>query len=135
MSIGIAMECYETALQYSVERLQFGKPIASKQLIQKKLTDMVTEITKAQCLTYQLGVLMDKGKANFQQISMAKRSNVKMAQVVAREARQVLGGMGITSDYPIMRHMINIETLITYQGTNEIHELITGRDITGIDAL
>ena len=134
-SIGIAMECYETALQYSVERLQFGKPIASKQLIQKKLTDMVTEITKAQCLTYQLGVLMDKGKANFQQISMAKRSNVKMAQVVAREARQVLGGMGITSDYPIMRHMINIETLITYQGTNEIHELITGRDITGIDAL
>jgi glutaryl-CoA dehydrogenase len=96
---------------------------------------MVTEITKAQCLTYQLGVLMDKGKANFQQISMAKRSNVKMAQAVAREARQVLGGMGITSDYPIMRHMINIETLITYQGTNEIHELITGRDITGIDAL
>jgi glutaryl-CoA dehydrogenase len=96
---------------------------------------MITEITKAQCLTYQLGVLMDKGKANFQQISMAKRSNVRMAQAVAREARQVLGGMGITSDYPIMRHMINIETLITYQGTNEIHELITGRDITGIDAL
>lgn len=134
-SIGIAMECYETALQYAVERLQFGKPIASKQLIQKKLTDMVTEITKAQCLTYQLGVLMDNEEANFQQISMAKRNNVKMAQAVAREARQILGGMGITSDYPIMRHMINIETLITYQGTNEIHELITGRDITGIDAL
>jgi len=96
---------------------------------------MITEITKSQCLTHQLGILMNTGKASFQQISMAKRSNVKMAQDVAREARQVLGGMGITSDYPIMRHMINIETLITYQGTNEIHELITGRDITGIDAI
>lgn len=134
-SIGIAMECYETALQYSKERIQFGKPIGSNQLIQKKLTDMITEITKAQLLCYQLGKLMDQGKANYQQISMAKRNNVKMAQSIARDARQVLGGMGITSDYPIMRHMINIETLITYQGTNEIHELITGRDITGFNAI
>ena len=134
-SIGIAMECYETALQYSKERIQFGKPIGSNQLIQKKLTDMITEITKAQLLCYQLGKLMDEGNANYQQISMAKRNNVKMAQVIAREARQVLGGMGITSDYPVMRHMINLETLITYQGTNEIHELITGRDITGINAI
>ena len=134
-SIGIAMECYETALQYSKERIQFGKPIGSNQLIQKKLTDMITEITKAQLLCYQLGKLMDHGKANYQQISMAKRNNVKMAQSIAREARQVLGGMGITSDYPIMRHMINLETLITYQGTNEIHELITGRDITGFNAI
>jgi len=134
-SIGIAMECYETALQYSKERIQFGKPIGSNQLIQKKLTDMITEITKAQLLCYQLGKLMDDGRANYQQISMAKRNNVKMAQSIAREARQVLGGMGITSDYPIMRHMINLETLITYQGTNEIHELITGRDITGFNAI
>ena len=134
-SVGIALECYETALKYSIERLQFGKPIASKQLIQKKLADMITEITKAQCLNYQLGLLMDAGKARFEQISMAKRNNVKMAQEIARNARQILGGMGITSDYPIMRHMINLETLITYQGTNEIHELITGRDITGINAI
>jgi glutaryl-CoA dehydrogenase len=134
-SIGIAMECYETALQYSKERIQFGKPIGSNQLIQKKLTEMITEITKAQLLCYQLGKLMDEGNANYQQISMAKRNNVKMAQGIARESRQVLGGMGITSDYPIMRHMINLETLITYQGTNEIHELITGRDITGFNAI
>jgi len=134
-SIGIAIECYETALQYSKERIQFGKPIGSNQLIQKKLTDMITEITKAQLLCYQLGKLMDEGIANYQQISMAKRNNVKMAQGIARESRQVLGGMGITSDYPIMRHMINLETLITYQGTNEIHELITGRDITGFNAI
>jgi glutaryl-CoA dehydrogenase len=134
-SIGIAMECYETALQYSKERIQFGKPIGSNQLIQKKLTEMITEITKAQLLCYQLGKLMDEGIANYQQISMAKRNNVKMAQGIARESRQVLGGMGITSDYPIMRHMINLETLITYQGTNEIHELITGRDITGFNAI
>ena len=134
-SIGIAVECYETALQYSKERIQFGKPIGSNQLIQRKLTEMITEITKAQLLCYQLGKLMDEGKANYQQISMAKRNNVKMAQSIARDARQVLGGMGITSDYPIMRHMINLETLITYQGTNEIHELITGRDITGFNAI
>ena len=134
-SIGIAMECYETALQYSKERIQFGKPIGSNQLIQKKLTDMITEITKAQLLCFQLGKLMDDGLSNYQQISMAKRNNVKMAQSIAREARQILGGMGITSDYPIMRHMINLETLITYQGTNEIHELITGRDITGFNAI
>ena len=134
-AIGAAMDCYDSALRYSKERIQFGKPIASFQLIQKKLTDMITEITKAQLLCYQLGKLMDEGIANYQQISMAKRNNVKMAQGIARESRQVLGGMGITSDYPIMRHMINLETLITYQGTNEIHELITGRDITGFNAI
>ncbi len=134
-SVGIATECYETALQYSKERIQFGKPIGSNQLIQKKLTDMVTEITKAQLMCYQLGKLMNEGKANYKQISMAKRNNVKMAQNIARESRQILGGMGITSEYPVMRHMINIETLITYQGTNEIHELITGRDITGFNAI
>ena len=133
-SIGIAMECYETALKYSKERIQFGKPIGSNQLIQKKLTDMITEITKSQLLCLQLGILMDKKKCSYQQVSMAKRNNVKVAQQIAREARQTLGGMGITSDYPVMRHMINLETLITYQGTNEIHELITGRDITGISA-
>ena len=134
-SLGIAMECYETALKYSKERLQFGNPIASKQLIQRKLTNMITEITKAELLCYQLGVLMNNGDANFEQISMAKRNNVKMAQEIARESRQILGGMGITSEYPIMRHMINLETLITYQGTNEIHELITGRHITGLNAI
>ena len=133
-SIGIAMECYETALKYSKERIQFGKPIGSNQLIQKKLTDMITEITKSQLLCLQLGILMDKKKCSYQQVSMAKRNNVKVAQQIAREARQTLGGMGITSDYPVMRHMINLETLITYQGTNEIHELITGKDITGISA-
>ncbi|MBG15410.1 MAG: acyl-CoA dehydrogenase [Crocinitomicaceae bacterium] len=133
-SLGIAMECYETALQYSKERIQFGKPIGSNQLIQKKLTNMITEITKAQLLCLQLGKLMNSNKCTFQQVSMAKRNNVKVAQEIAKQARQTLGGMGITSDYPIMRHMINLETLITYQGTNEIHELITGRDITGFSA-
>lgn len=134
-SLGIAMDCYETALQYAQERVQFGQPIASKQLIQKKLAEMITEITKAQLMCYQLSVLMDKGQATYAQISMAKRNNVLMAQSVAKEARQILGGMGISSEYPIMRHMMNLETLITYQGTHEIHLLITGRDITGHDAI
>ena len=134
-SIGIAIDCYETALLYSQQRIQFGNPIASKQLIQKKLAEMITEITKAQLLCYQLGTLMDNNKVNYQQISMAKRSNVEMAQFVAKEARQILGGMGITNDYPIMRHLMNLETLITYQGTHEMHLLITGRDITGINAI
>lgn len=134
-SLGIALDCYETALQFANERIQFGKPIASYQLIQKKLSEMITEITKAQLLSYQLAVLMDKQKATHAQISMAKRNNVAMAQEVAKEARQILGGMGITGDYPIMRHIMNLETLITYQGTHEMHLLITGRDITGINAI
>lgn len=134
-SLGIALDCYETALQYANERIQFGKPIASYQLIQKKLSEMITEITKAQLLSYQLAVLMDKQKATHAQISMAKRNNVSMAQEIAKEARQILGGMGITGDYPIMRHIMNLETLITYQGTHEMHLLITGRDITGINAI
>ena len=133
--IGIALDCYETALQYSKEIIQFGEPIGKKQLVQKKLAEMVTEITKAQLVCYQLGVLMNKGQANYAQISMAKRNNVSMARFVASESRQVLGGMGISSEYPIMRHLMNLETLITYQGTHEIHLLITGRDITGFDAV
>lgn len=134
-SLGIALDCYETALQYANERIQFGKPIASYQLIQKKLAEMITEITKAQLLTYQLAVLMNKQEASHTQISMAKRNNVAMAQEVAKESRQILGGMGITGDYPIMRHIMNLETLVTYQGTHEMHLLITGRDITGINAI
>lgn len=133
-ALGIAEECYEIALNYSIDRKQFGMPIAGKQLIQKKLVDMITEISKAQLLCFKIGKLMNDDKAKYQQISMAKRNNVKIAQSVAKEARQILGGMGITNDFSIMRHMINLETLITYQGTNEMHELITGRDITGIDA-
>ena len=129
------MDCYETALQYSTERVQFGSPIGTKQLVQKKLAEMITEITKAQLMCYQLGLLMDKEEANYAQISMAKRSNVAMARFVAGEARQILGGMGISSEYPVMRHLMNLETLITYQGTHEIHLLITGRDITGFDAI
>jgi len=134
-SIGIAIDCYETALNYSQERIQFGQPIASKQLIQKKLAEMVTEITKAQLLCHQLGTLMNEKKESYQQISMAKRNNVRMAQFVAKEARQILGGMGITGEYPVMRHLMNLETLVTYQGTHEMHLLITGRDITGINAI
>ena len=133
-SLGIAEECYNIALKYAKEREQFGKPIAGKQLIQKKLVDMITEITKSQLICYRLGKIMDSGKIDYRQISMAKRNNVKIASDIAKEARQILGGMGITSDFSIMRHMINLETLITYQGTNEMHLLITGRDITGIDA-
>ena len=133
-ALGIAEECYEIALQYSIDRTQFGEAIAGKQLIQKKLVDMITEISKAQLLSIEIGRLMINNEATYQQISMAKRNNVKIAQSVAKEARQILGGMGITDNFSIMRHMINLETLVTYQGTNEMHLLITGRDITGIDA-
>ncbi len=133
--VGIAIDCYETALQYSKERIQFGEPIGKKQLVQKKLAEMITEITKAQLLSYQLSVLMNSGEANYAQISMAKRDNVEMARFVARESRQILGGMGISSEYSVMRHLINLETLVTYHGTHEIHLLITGRDITGFDAI
>jgi glutaryl-CoA dehydrogenase len=133
-AIGAAMDCYDTALRYAKERIQFGKPIAAFQLQQKKLAEMITEITKAQTLTWRLGVLKNEGRATSAQISMAKRNNVDMAIHIAREARQILGGMGITGDYSIMRHMMNLESVITYEGTHDIHLLITGLDITGHNA-
>jgi len=133
-AIGAAIDCYRTAVQYSLERKQFGKPIAAFQLTQKKLAEMLTEITKAQLLALRLGQLMNEGRATPSQISMAKRNNVAMALEVARTARQIFGGMGIVGDYPIMRHMMNLESVITYEGTHEIHLLITGQDITGISA-
>ena len=133
-AIGAAMDCYDTALRYAKEREQFGKPIASFQLQQKKLAEMITEITKAQLLAWRLGVLRNEGNATSAQISMAKRNNVDMAIKIAREARQILGGMGITGEYSIMRHMMNLESVITYEGTHDIHLLITGNDITGIPA-
>ena len=126
-AIGAAMDCYDTALRYAKERIQFGKPIAATQLQQKKLAEMITEITKAQLLAFRLGQLKNQGKATTAQISMAKRNNVDMAIRIAREARQVLGGMGITGEYPIMRHMMNLESVITYEGTHDIHLLITGQ--------
>ncbi|TRO64296.1 acyl-CoA dehydrogenase family protein [Christiangramia sabulilitoris] len=130
-AIGAAMDCYDTALRYAKEREQFGVPIAAKQLQQKKLAEMLTEITKAQLMAWRLGTLRNEGKATSAQISMAKRNNVEMAIKIAREARQVLGGMGITGEYSIMRHMMNLESVITYEGTHDIHLLITGLDITG----
>ncbi|WP_185213993.1 acyl-CoA dehydrogenase family protein [Sphingobacterium mizutaii] len=133
-AIGAAVDCYQTALQYAKERKQFGKPIASFQLQQKKLAEMVTEITKAQLLSWRLGQLKIEDRATPAQISMAKRNNVNMALQVAREARQILGAMGIVGDYPIMRHMMNLESVITYEGTHDVHLLITGNDITGINA-
>lgn len=133
-AIGAAMDCYDTALRYSKERMQFGKPIGQFQLQQKKLAEMITEITKAQLLTWRLGVLRNEGKATSPQISMAKRNNVDMAINIAREARQMLGGMGITGEYSIMRHSMNLESVITYEGTHDIHLLITGLDITGLNA-
>jgi|TARA_B110000444_G_scaffold120110_1_gene112940 glutaryl-CoA dehydrogenase len=133
-AIGAAMDCYDTALRYSKERIQFGKPIGQFQLQQKKLAEMITEITKAQLLTWRLGVLKNEGKATTAQISMAKRNNVDMAINIAREARQMLGGMGITGEYSIMRHSMNLESVITYEGTHDIHLLITGMDVTGLNA-
>lgn len=133
-AIGAAVDCYETALKYAKERKQFGKPIASFQLQQKKLAEMVTEISKAQLLSWRLGQLKNEDRATPAQISMAKRNNVNMALQVAREARQILGAMGIVGDYPIMRHMMNLESVITYEGTHDVHLLITGNDITGINA-
>jgi glutaryl-CoA dehydrogenase len=133
-AIGAAMDCYDTALRYAKERIQFDKPIAGTQLQQKKLAEMITEITKAQLLTWRLGVLRNEGRATTAQISMAKRNNVDMAINIAREARQILGGMGITGEYSIMRHSMNLESVITYEGTHDIHLLITGADITGIPA-
>ena len=133
-AIGAAMDCYDSALRYSKERIQFDKPIASFQLIQKKLAEMITEITKAQLLTLRLGELRNENRASTAQISMAKRNNVEMALKIAREARQIHGGMGITNEYSIMRHMANLESVVTYEGTHDIHLLITGHDITGIPA-
>jgi len=132
--IGAAIDCYNTALQYALERKQFGKPIASFQLQQKKLAEMLTEITKAQLLAWRLGKLKNENRVTPAQISMAKRNNVEMALKVAREARQVLGAMGISGDFPIMRHIMNLESVVTYEGTHDIHLLITGHDITGIQA-
>ncbi len=133
-AIGAAMDCYDSALRYSQERIQFGKPIGGFQLTQKKLAEMITEITKAQLLTWRLGVLKNENRATPAQISMAKRNNVNMALQIAREARQIHGGMGITGEYPIMRHMMNLESVITYEGTHDVHLLITGMDVTGLNA-
>lgn len=133
-AIGAAIDCYSTALKYAKERLQFGRPIAAYQLQQKKLAEMITEITKAQLLSWRVGLLKDLGKERPEQISMAKRNNVEMALRVARDSRQILGAMGIVGDYPIMRHMMNLESVITYEGTHDIHLLITGKDITGENA-
>lgn len=133
-AIGAAMDCYESARRYAAERIQFGKPIGAFQLTQKKLSEMLTEITKAQLLAWKVGKMMNEGKAKTVHISMAKRNNVEMALNIAREARQIHGGMGITGEYPIMRHMMNLESVITYEGTHDIHLLILGNEITGIQA-
>ena len=133
-AIGAAMDCYDTALRYSKERIQFGKPIGQFQLQQRKLAEMITEITKAQLLAWRLGVMRENGTATSAQISMAKRNNVDMALKIARDSRQMLGGMGISGEYSIMRHMMNLESVITYEGTHDIHLLITGLDITGLNA-
>ncbi len=133
-TIGAAMDCYDTALRYSKERIQFDRPIGGFQLQQKKLAEMITEITKAQLLNWRLGVLMDQGNVTPQQVSMAKRNGCEVAQNVSRDARQMLGGMGITGEYSVMRHMMNIESVITYEGTHDVHLLITGMDVTGLNA-
>jgi glutaryl-CoA dehydrogenase len=133
-ALGAAMDCYDTALRYSKERMQFGRPIGGFQLQQKKLAEMITEITKGQLLVWRLGVLKNEGRATPAHISMAKRNSVEIAINIAREARQILGGMGITGEYPVMRHMMNLESVVTYEGTHDIHLLITGLDITGLNA-
>jgi glutaryl-CoA dehydrogenase len=133
-AVGAAMDCYDTALRYSKERIQFDKPIGSFQLQQKKLAEMITEITKAQLLNWRLGVLMNEQKATPQQVSMAKRNACNIASNIAREARQMLGAMGITGEYPVMRHLMNMESVITYEGTHDVHLLMTGMDITGLNA-
>ena len=133
-ALGAAMDCYDTALRYSKERIQFDRPIGGFQLQQKKLAEMITEITKAQLLVWRLGVLMNEGRATPAQISMAKRNSCEIATNIARDARQMLGGMGITGEYSIMRHMMNLESVITYEGTHDVHLLITGMDVTGLNA-
>ena len=132
-AVGAAMACYDWALQYAQQRVQFGKPIASFQLVQQKLVWMLTEITKAQLLALQLGRLKDQGTARAQQISMAKMNNVQMALDTARMARDIMGAAGIVDEHPVIRHMLNLETVNTYEGTHDIHTLIIGRDITGLD--
>jgi glutaryl-CoA dehydrogenase len=133
-ALGCAMDCYDTALRYAKQRIQFGKPIAGFQLTQKKLAEMITEITKSQLLNWRLGVLRNEDRATPAQISMAKRNSCDIALKVSREARQILGGMGITGEFSIMRHMMNLESVVTYEGTHDIHLLITGMDVTGINA-
>lgn len=133
-TVGAAMDCYDTALRYSRERMQFDKPIGAFQLQQKKLAEMITEITKAQLLNWRLGVLMNEDKATAAQVSMAKRNGCEIAAQIARDARQMLGGMGITGEFSIMRHMMNLESVLTYEGTHDIHLLITGMDVTGFNA-
>ncbi|MEO8795432.1 MAG: acyl-CoA dehydrogenase family protein [Daejeonella sp.] len=133
-ALGAAMDCYDTALRYSKERMQFDRPIGGFQLQQKKLAEMITEITKGQLLVWRLGVLKNENRATPAQISMAKRNSVETALKIAREARQMLGGMGITGEFPIMRHMMNLESVVTYEGTHDIHLLITGMDVTGLNA-
>src|ERR1043165_9060196 len=133
-ALGCAMDCYDTALRYSKQRVQFGRPIAGFQLTQKKLAEMITEITKSQLLNWRLGVLRNEDRATPAQISMAKRNSCDIALKVSREARQILGGMGITGEFSIMRHMMNLESVVTYEGTHDIHLLITGMDVTGINA-
>jgi glutaryl-CoA dehydrogenase len=133
-ALGAAMDCYESARRYAKERIQFGKPIGSFQLVQKKLSEMLSEITKAQLLNWRLGTLMNEGKATTPMISLAKRNNVAIALEIAREARQIHGGMGITGEYSIMRHSMNLESVVTYEGTHDIHLLILGQEITGLPA-
>ncbi len=133
-SVGAAMDCYDTALRYSKERIQFDKPIGAFQLQQKKLAEMITEITKAQLLNWRLGVLMNESRATSSQVSMAKRNGCEIAQLISRDARQILGAMGITGEYSVMRHMMNMESVVTYEGTHDIHLLITGMDVTGFNA-
>ncbi len=133
-AIGAAMACYDAALNYAKSRIQFGKPIASFQITQEKLVYMLTEITKAQLLSLQLGRLKDKGILRFQQVSLAKRNNVAQALEIARVAREILGANGILDEYPVMRHSANLESVKTYEGTHEMHTLILGEDITGIPA-
>ena len=133
-ALGVAMDAFDTALRYSKQRVQFGKPIAGFQLQQKKLAEMITEITKGQLLVWRLGVLMQQNKATPAQISMAKRNSCEIAKNIVSDARQMLGGMGITGEYSIMRHMMNLESVITYEGTHDVHLLITGMDVTGLNA-
>lgn len=133
-ALGAAMDCYDTALRYSKERVQFGRPIGGFQLQQKKLAEMITEITKGQLLAWRLGVLKNENRATPEQISMAKRNSVETALNVGREARQMLGGMGVTGEYPVMRHLMNLESVVTYEGTHDVHLLITGMDVTGLNA-
>jgi glutaryl-CoA dehydrogenase len=133
-ALGAAMDCYDQSVRYCKERTQFGVPIGAFQLQQKKLAEMITEITKAQLLTLRLGQLRNEGKATSAQISMAKRNNCEIAINIAREARQIHGAMGITSEFSMMRHMANLESVMTYEGTHDVHLLITGMDVTGIPA-